>query len=428
VAGRDHADTEILRERPDLTMASCDYLIVGGGLAAVSAVEGIRREDGDGTVVMLCEEEEPPYHRPPLSKEYLQTPEASRDLLHVKPEEWYEQADVQLALGTRATGLDARQRKVHDSDGETWEAERILLATGGRPRRLGVEGESMEGVHTLRGVADAEAIRKAASRAEAAVLVGAGFIGMELAASLRAYDVAPTVVELGERPWPQVLPPALSEFVQAYFEDRGVAFRCEAGVSGFRGEGRVEAVTLDDGTEVPCDMAVVAVGIGPSAELAAEAGLAVHDGIEVDRFGETSHGYIYAAGDVARYPDPVFGDTVRMEHWDHARAHGRAVGRNMAGAKLPYDHVSYFFSDAFDLSFNVFGRPSMADRIVVRGELGAKGSLVFCGHEGRLCAAVLVNENESMDECRELVRRRPSLDEIEEELSDPEADLAGIAG
>ncbi len=409
-------------------MNEVDYLIVGGGLAAASAVQGIRKEDPGGGIVMLCEEGEPPYHRPPLSKEYLQTPEASRELLHVRPEAWYEEMSVQVATGLRATGLDARQRRVHDSDGTVWEAERILLATGGRPRRLGVDGEDLEGVHTLRTVEDAEALREEATRAETAVLVGAGFIGMELAASLRSYDVHPTVIEIGERPWPRVLPPTLSEFVQEYFEERGVSFRVEAGVSGFRGGDRVEAVVLDDGSEVPCDLAVIGIGILPAAELAAEAGLAVRDGVIVDRFGETSHGYIYAAGDVARFPDPVFGDTTRVEHWDHARAHGRVVGGNMAGAEVAYDHLSYFFSEAFDLSFNVFGRPSLTDHIVVRGELGARGSLVFCGHEGRLCAAVLVNDTSSMEECRDLVRKRPPFEAIEKSLADPEADLQTIAG
>jgi 3-phenylpropionate/trans-cinnamate dioxygenase ferredoxin reductase subunit len=409
-------------------MASCDYLIVGGGLAAASAVEGIREKDAYGSIVMLCEEEEPPYHRPPLSKEYLQTPGAPRELLHVKPEAWYDEKEVKIESGTRATGLEARERRVHDSDGTRWEAERILLATGGRPRRLDVEGEGLQGVFSLRTVDDAEAIRKAAQKADTAVLVGAGFIGMELAASLRSYDVSPTVIELEGRPWPNVLPSALSEFVEAYFEERGVAFRYGTGVSAFRGGRRLEAVVLADGEELPCDLAVVGVGLAPSAELAAEAGLAVQDGIVVDRFGETSHGYIYAAGDVARFPDPVFGGTVRVEHWDHARAHGRVVGRNMAGAEEPYEYLSYFFSDAFDLSFNVFGRPAMADRIVMRGELGAKGSVVFCGHEGRLCAAVLVNENESMDECRELVRSRLTLEDIEKRLSDPGVDLETIAG
>jgi len=409
-------------------MPACDYLIVGGGLAAVSAAEGIRQVDPDGGIVMLCAEDEPPYHRPPLSKEFLQTAGASRDLLHVKPEAWYEEKSVQLELGTRATGLEPRGLLVHDSEGETWEAGRILLATGGRPRTLDVEGADLDGVRTLREVQDSEAIREAADGAGSAVLVGAGFIGMELAASLRTHGVAPTVIEVDERPWPRMLPPVLSEFVRDHFQERGVSFRFGRRVVGFRGGDELGAVALDDGSEIECDLVVVGVGILPNAELAAEAGLSVHDGIEVDRFGETTHAYIYAAGDVARFPDPVFGDTTRVEHWDHARAHGKCVGRNMAGAEEPFDHLSYFFSDAFDLSFNVYGRPAAADRVLLRGELGSEGSLVFGGRDGRLCAAILVNDTEAMDECRDLVRRRPPLEEIEGRLTDPETDLAGIAG
>lgn len=409
-------------------MPACDHLIVGGGLAAVSAAEGIRQVDPDGSIVLLCAEDEPPYHRPPLSKEFLQTAGAGRGLLHVKPEDWYEESSVELELGTRATGIEPRELLVHDSEGRTWDAGRVLLATGGRPRTLDVEGAELDGVHTLRDVGDSEAIREAAAEAESAVLVGAGFIGMELAASLRTHGVAPTVVEVDERPWPRMLPPVLSEFVRDYYEERGISFRFGRRVVGFRGGDEVGAVALDDGSEIECDLVVVGVGILPNVELAAEAGLSVHDGIEVDRFGETTHAYIYAAGDVARFPDSVFGDSTRVEHWDHARAHGRSVGRNMAGAEEPFDHLSYFFSDAFDLSFNVYGRPAAADRVLVRGELGAEGSLVFGGREGRLCAAILVNDTEAMDECRELVRRRPPLEEIEGRLTDPETDLAGIAG
>lgn len=401
-----------------------DYLIVGGGLTAASAVEGIRSREGEGRIIILGDEEEPPYHRPPLSKEYLQTPEAGRDLLHVKPETWYgAEAAVTLRLKERVIALDPREMTVTCAGGEEYRGGRILLATGGRPRTLAVPGADLERVFTFRTVEDAEALRAAAQEAEEAVLVGSGFIGMELAASLRKYGVRPTVVEVADRVWPSMLPAELSAFVQGYFEEHLVAFRLEAKVREFQGDGAVESAALESGEELPCQLAAIGIGILPNAELAARAGLAVKDGIIVDRYGETSHGYIYAAGDVARFPDPVFEESTRVEHWDHAKAHGRLVGCNMAGDREAYDHLSYFFTDVFELGVNVFGHPEEADRIIVRGELGAGRSIVLCGSEDRLCATILVNANDAMKRCRELVRRRLPLEEVEEALENPDVEL-----
>lgn len=410
-------------------MDEFDYLIVGGGLAAASAVDGIRSRDEVGSILVLTDESEPPYHRPPLSKEYLQNPQAGRDLLHVKPENWFEEeAAVTLRQKQRVISLDPKELAVTTAGGEEYRARRILLATGGRPRTLGVTGSDLDGVFTLRTVEDSEAIREAAAdeAMEEAVLIGSGFIGMELAASLSKLGVRATVVEARERVWPTMLPPELSAFLQEYFEAREVRFRLGAKVAELRGESRVETAVLEDGEEIPCGIAVIGVGIIPNDELASRVGLAVKDGIVTDRYAETSHGYIYAAGDVARFPDPVFGDLARVEHWDHAKAHGKLAGRNMAGEVEPYDHLSYFFSDVFDLGLNAFGRPASADRVILRGELGAEKSLVFCGQEGRLSGAILINANEEMERARQLVRRRPLLEEVEDELGNPDVALGEL--
>lgn len=408
-------------------MREFDYVIVGGGLSAASAVDGIRERDEHGTIVLLAGEEEPPYHRPPLSKEYLQNPDAGRDLLHVKPENWFEEeVGVELLKGVRVISLDPKQMVVTTAGGEQFRGERILLATGGSPRSLPIPGADLQGVHTLRTVEDSEALRREAAEAEAAVLIGSGFIGMELAASFTRYDVRSTVVEVEDRVWPTMLPPRLSEFVRRHFEERGVTFRLGTRVTELRGSDRVESAVLEDGEEIPCQLVVVGVGIEPDIGLAADAGLAVSDGVVVDRYGETSHGYIYASGDVARYPDPIFGDSARVEHWDHARAHGKSVGRNMAGAREPYDHLSYFFSDVFDLSLNVYGRPAEAEEVIVRGELAPERSLAFCAAGGRLSAAILINANDAMERCRELVRRRPPLEAVERELQNPDIELGAL--
>lgn len=394
-----------------------DYVIVGGGLAASSAVDGIREIDEDGSVAVLTEELDPPYHRPPLSKEYLQTAEAPRDLLYVKPSGWFDdQPGIELFEGTVAERLDVGRLVVATDGGDTFAGRRILLATGGHPRSLPVDGFDLPGVHTLRTADDAEAIRAAAPRAHRVALVGAGFIGMELAATLRKLDVDPIVIDLEERVWGTVFPAPISKFLQRYFEERGVTFVLGSSVAGFEGDQGVERVLLQSGDEIPADLVVVGVGLEPNDLLARAGGLAVTDGVVVDSFCETTAGHVYAAGDVACFPDPVYGELVRTEHWDHARAQGKTAGRNMAGERDPYDHVSYFFTHVFDLSINVFGRTGDSDRTIVSGELGSGRSVVYCVKDGRVSGAILINANDAMDDCRALVRERPTTEELMDRL------------
>ena len=407
-------------------MREFDYVIVGGGLAASAAVDGIREIDKSGTIGVFADEPDPPYHRPPLSKEYFATEEASRDLLHVKPAGWFEeQSGLTLHTETRVERLVPQELIVHTDDDDAARGDRILIATGGRPRALEVPGADLTGVGTLRTAADSERLRAAARRADRVVLVGAGFIGMELAATLRKLDVDAIVVDVADRVWSTVFPEAVSGFLRRYFEERGVRFMLGSGVAAFEGSDRLQRVVLESGEEISTELAIVGVGIEPNDELAASAGLAVQNGIVVDGFGESTTAHIYAAGDVARFPDPVFGELVRIEHWDHAKAHGKLVGRNMAGAREGYDHVSYFFTHVFDLSINVFGRTAEPERIIVSGELGSGRSIVYCTDGGRLTGTILINANDAMDECRELVRTRPSVEDLEKKLENPDTQLVG---
>jgi NAD(P)H-nitrite reductase large subunit len=332
-----------------------------------------------------------------------------------------------LLKGARAKSLDPREMTVETATGETYRGERIILAMGGRAIRLEIPGADLAGVSTFRTVADAERLRELAPDAKTAVLVGGGFIGMELAASLTRYGVRSTIVEVEERVWSRILPSVLSNFVQGYFEERGVRFELGSQVEELIGNERIEAARLADGSQLSCDLAVFGVGIRPNEELASEAGLAVMDGVIVDKFGETSHGHIYATGDLARFPDPLFGDTTRVEHWDHARTHGKLVGRNTAGAREPYDHLSYFYSDVFDLSFSVLGRPSLADNVVVVGELAADRSIVLCSQAGRLIGAALLNANDRLETCRSLLLEERALDEAFGTLAELEGELEGVA-
>lgn len=388
--------------------ADFQYLIVGGGLAAASAVDGIREADPAGSIALITDEAEPPYQRPPLSKEFLQYPDVPRSLLYVKPEGWFaEQAGVELVTRQKVMVLDPSSMTVTTARGNEFRAPRILLATGGRARRLNVEGQNLQGVYTLRDVEDAERIREAAMAGSRAVLVGAGFIGMELAASLCSHEVRSTVVETQERVWARTLPRDLSAWMRTRFEERGVSFRVGSRIERFAGSGRVEAVEV--GSErIPCDFAIVGVGMEPRDGIAADAGLAVADGIRVDSFGETSHPHIYAAGDVARFPDPVFGGHTRVEHWEHAREHGRLVGRNMVGSRQPYELLSHYFSRVFELSLNVVGDPARADETVLWGKPGEGPAAAFGLSRGRVCGIVMFDAPAELEAGRALVRARVS--------------------
>jgi NADPH-dependent 2,4-dienoyl-CoA reductase/sulfur reductase-like enzyme len=386
-----------------------DYLIVGGGLAAASAVDGIRELEPTASIALITDEAEPPYQRPPLSKEFVQFPDVPRALLYVKPEGWFEEQEaVELVTRQKVLELDPAALTVTTARGNVFRASRILLATGGRARRLELPGQDLHGVFRLRTVEDSEAIREAALTGTRAVLVGAGFVGMELAASLTSHEVVSTVVESQDRVWARVLPPDLSRWMRAYFEAKGVSFRLNADVRRFAGSERVEAVEIGAET-IACDLVVVGIGMSPSDGVARDAGLAVADGIRVDTYGETSHPYIYAAGDVARFPDPVFGGHTRVEHWEHAREHGRLVGRNMAGAREPYALLSHFFSRVFDLTLDAVGTPALADDTVVWGEPGEGPCATFCLSEGLLCGIVLLDASSELEAARAIVRARPPV-------------------
>lgn len=404
-----------------------DYLIVGGGLAAASAVDGILETDPDGSVLVLTEEAEPPYQRPPLSKEFLQYADVPRSLLYVKPDGWFDgQERVCLEVHQRVLVLDPSAMNVTTARGNVFAAPRILLATGGRARRLNAPGVDLPGVFTLRTVEDSEAIREASCAAGRAVFVGAGFIGMEVAASLTVHGVNSVVVEAAERVWPRILPPELSAWMREFFEARGVSFRLETCVERFAGAPRLEEVVAG-GEHIPCDFAVVGVGLRPCVSLAADAGLAVDDGVCVDAYGETSHPDIYAAGDVARFPDPVFGGSARVEHWEHAREHGRSVGRNMAGSRERYELLSHFFSRVFDLSIDALGRTGDVDLTVLRGTPGDGPCVAVCVIDDRVSGTVLLNASQELETARRLVRATPRLADLGPDLDNEARSLGSLA-
>jgi 3-phenylpropionate/trans-cinnamate dioxygenase ferredoxin reductase component len=342
------------------------FVIVGAGLAGAKAAETLREEGYDGRVVLLGAEEERPYERPPLSKEYLRG-EAERASAAVHEPGFYAEHDIELRTGTGVTGLDVGARELELESGERLPFDRLLLATGAEPRRLRVPGAELDGVHLLRTLADSDALRERLDMGGRLVVVGAGWIGSEVAASARQRGLDVTIVAPEAVPLERVLGLEVGGVYRDLHRDHGVELRMPAGVVAFEGAGRVERVRLRDGTAIVCDTVVAGVGATPRTGLAEAAGLAVENGVLVDGRLESSVPGIFAAGDVANHLHPALG-RLRVEHWDNALHQGPAAARAMLGSVEPYARTPYFFSDQYDVGMEYSGHPAGWDCVVLRGD------------------------------------------------------------
>ncbi len=330
------------------------YVIVGGGLAAASAIEGIRRHDTEGGILLLSRDNFEPYHRPPLSKD-LWFGKSTKDKLPVHDAAFYRDNRVEILLRREVVELDAGRHLVWDERGTEHGYERLLLATGGRPRRLSVEGAEVAGLHYYRDLEDYLYLEERLDRFEHALVIGGGFIGMEMAAALRHAGKAVTILYDKEYPLHRVLPRDLALFVADYYREHGIETVSEDQVTAFEeGEGLIQARTANGGV-ITTQTVLVGIGIEPEIDLAEAAGLDVEDGIVVDEFARTTDPDIHAAGDVTRFPCVPLQRSLRVEHWDHAIQQGRCAGANMAGGVEPYEGIPYFFSDLFDLGFEAVG-------------------------------------------------------------------------
>lgn len=388
-------------------------VVVGASMAGASAVDGLRRAGYTGALTLVGAEPHLPYERPPLSKGVL-TGAATPQSAFLRDAAYYDQQGVHLRLGARAASLDAPRRAVVLADGERLPFDRLLIATGGEPRRLRVPGADLPGVRYLRTLDDAlelaAHLRELAARGERLVVVGAGFIGAEVAASARTLGVAVTLLEVLPVPLDRVLGPRLGGIYAQIHRAHGVDLRLGESIAAIQGQGWVEEVVTERGETLPCGLVVVGIGMRPADDWLAGSGLALEAGVLVDEYCQTNVPGIYAAGDVARWPLAPGGERVRLEHYDNALRQGGAAARNMLGQRQPYAPVPYFWSDQYDLKLQMVGHVSGWDDVVLRGDPDAGSFTAFFVVAGAPHAAVAVNRTRELVTLRKLVAARKPVD------------------
>lgn len=401
------------------------FAIVGASLAGAKAAETLRTMGFDGRIVLCGAEAELPYERPELSKKYLRG-EFERERLYVHPEEFYGEQQIELRCSTRVEQIDVAASELTLADGERLRYDRLLIATGAEPRKLSLPGAELDGVHYLRELADADQLREHFSAAQRLVVVGAGWIGSEAAASARQLGLEVTVIEPQSVPLERVLGLELGAFYRDVHADHGVKMLLGTGVGELAGSSRVERVRTTDGQDIECDLVLVGVGVIPRTELAERAGLDVQNGILVDQDLRTSAPEVFAAGDVANHEHPLLGERVRVEHWANALNQGPAAARNMLGTAAPYERIPYFFSDQYDVGMEYSGNAKPGDELVVRGEITAGEFIAFWLRDGRVVAGMNVNVWDVVEPIQALIRARAVVDRGR--LRDPEIALDQVAG
>jgi len=406
---------------------SSAYVIAGAGLAGAKAAESLREEGFDGPVVLIGDEAERPYERPPLSKDYL-LGKAERDTIYVHPASWYADNGVELRLGVPVTGIDRAAHEVALADGSRIGYARLLLATGSSPRRLRVPGADADGVLYLRRVGDSDQIKATFQSASRIAVIGAGWIGLECAAAARAAGVEVTLLEAAELPLLRVLGPEVARVFAGLHREHGVDLRFGVQVSEITtAGGRASGIRLADGSHVPADAIVVGVGITPNTQLAEAAGLQVSNGVVVDAGLRSADPDFFAAGDVASALHPVLGRHIRVEHWANALNQPQTAARSMLGQDVAYDKVPYFYTDQYDLGMEYAGyvEPGGYDQVVFRGDVDRREFVAFWLGEGRVLAGMNVNVWDVNDAIQALVSDGRPMDPAR--LSDPGVPLEEVA-
>jgi NADPH-dependent 2,4-dienoyl-CoA reductase/sulfur reductase-like enzyme/nitrite reductase/ring-hydroxylating ferredoxin subunit len=388
------------------------FVIIGAGAAGYAAAQTLREDGFGGRVIVITREDRAPYDRPNLSKDYLQG-HAEPEWMPLRPDEFYKECDIELVCGRKVTRVDARAKTITFEEGETQEYDALLVATGGATRRLNVYGSDLKNIYLLRSFSDADSIIEAAKRSSRAVVVGASFIGMEAAASLRERGLDVTVIAPSSEPFESTLGKEIGALFRRVHEARGIKFKLGSIVHRFEGISHVETVVLDGGERVEADMVVLGVGVYPLTGFLEGVELHEDGSIIVDAHLRAADG-LYAAGDIARFPDARTGERVRIEHWRTAQQQGRVAAHNMAGKPETFDGVPFFWTRQFDAGLLYVGHAASWDEIVYQGDIAAQDFLAFYVKGGRVVAVAGMNRDREMAAAEELMRleRMPTRDQI----------------
>ena len=423
------------------------YLLIGGGLASSSAAKAIRTHDHDGSIQLIGQEPTRPYHRPPLSKDYLRGI-VSREALFTDYVGWFRENHIDLHTGLRAVQLDARRRCVSLDNGDEISFEKLLIATGGSPKHLAVPGSGLANVHYLRNLSDADRLHNAIEKAKnegrpfasvegetrgrgTVTVIGGGLLGVELAATLSGLGLRVNLVVAAEHPWKKFASESIGKYLVRYLEKNQIKVHLNAEAKTLEGDGRVQRVVLTDGQIIPCDFVVAAIGMLPNKDLLRGTPIAGERSILVDDHCRTSVPDIYAAGDCAALFDPLFGKHRQLDHWDSSIATGTLAGHNMAGADFSYDGVSHFTSKVFDLDLSVWGDAKCVDRRILRGVTASETpDLIEIGvaADGRIAQILTLNHRTEDATIREWVRTRFNVLGKEDQLRDPQRPLSDFFG
>lgn len=408
-------------------MTKPSFVIIGGGLAGAKAAEALRDNDFDGSIILFGTESALPYERPPLSKDYLLGKATPSDFT-VQDADWYREHDVELRLGTEVSTIDTAAHAVAFDQGRHEHYDKLLLATGSRPRRLDIPGVDADGVHLLRTIADADALLSALEHGQRLAIVGAGWIGLEVAAAARSRDIAVTVVESADLPLLKALGRENAEVFAGLHTGHGVEFMFGATVEGITttAGGPATGLRLGDGSTVPADAVLIAVGAEPNLGLAERAGLDIVDGgLAVDASLKTSDDDIFAAGDIVAAQHPLFGTRIRTEHWANAQKQPKVAVAGMMGNPGVYDELPYFYTDQYDLGMEYVGHAPEYDAVVFRGDVGKREYTSFwLDKKDRVLAGMNVNIWEGLDDIKAVIRSGKKVDR--ERLADPKTPLAEL--
>jgi 3-phenylpropionate/trans-cinnamate dioxygenase ferredoxin reductase subunit len=399
------------------------FVIVGGGLAGSVAAGTLRAGGFDGRIVLIGDEVHLPYSRPPLSKGVLRG-ESEVDVSILRPASWYAEREIDLELGVRATVVDPNDRVVVLASGRRVGYDKVLLATGGRARALDIPGFRLDGVHTLRTLDDSLAIRARLQPGLRVVVVGAGFIGAEVAASARVIGCDVTMFEIADVPLSRVLGAEVGRRYAAIHREEGVALHTGIGLERIEGNGSVRRVVTTDGVVHEADVVIAGVGMAPDVGLATDSRIDVGNGIIVSERCQTSIPDVFAAGDVALHPNPILGQTIRVEQWQNAQHQGAAAARNMLGHHEPFAEVPWFWSDQYDVNLQMAGLPTASDDVVFRGDEASRAFSVFYLRDGFLVGVVGLNRTKDVSHGRRLIHERAAISP--EVLADASVDLAGL--